>query len=266
VSASFILHVERIQPGCAVPVGQRIAPLLGRIVIGRSSDADVTLEDVSVSRLHLELRVTPGGFAVKSLTATGSTFVNSQALADGDEVVVDQLSAWLQIGRILMRVKVSPATLPVAAMPLPVAAPNDSGALVTIERGKAVRVWLGGQAAHIFPSAARVLARLCEVPSALVTHEALLEAVDPDHPERAGGALMAQLVTYARDAFAEAIEHRWIDGDRLRRLVIAQAPEVTDELAGSGVEARRALLRALICNKRGLGYVLNLPPSAVTLQ
>ncbi|MCC6622394.1 MAG: FHA domain-containing protein [Deltaproteobacteria bacterium] len=257
---TFTFQVERVQPGCTVPRGLKLAPARARVVVGRTTDADVVLDDVSVSRRHVEIRAAEAGFVVRALTRSGSTFVNHAPLAGDEEVVIDAPSAWVQVGRVLLHVMVAPATVPACAPITPPEAPlGGARAIVTLARGRELRVWIGGQLVHLFPSAARVLARLCETPGEVVTHDELLHAVDPEALERAGGANLAQLVTYVRDAFDHALERAWIADEDLRALVIGAAPEVAAEAEAD----RRGLLRALIASRRGLGYALRLPRSAI---
>jgi len=257
---TFTLQVERVQPGCAVPRGLKLAPARACIVIGRTTDADVVLDDVSVSRRHVELRAGESGFVVRGLSQSGSTFVDERPLAGDEEITVAGPSAWLQVGRVLLHVMLAPATVPVSKRMTPPEAPTRvASAVVTLARGRELRVWLGGELVHLFPSAARVLARLCETPNEVVTHDELLHAVDPESLERAGGGNLAQLVTYVRDAFDEALAKGWLVDDDLRALVIASAPETAAEAEAD----RRGLLRALVSSRRGLGYALRLPRAAV---
>lgn len=62
-------------------------------VIGRGSQADIQVDDSGVSRLHLELRVTPGGVIAKDLNTTNGTFVEGHrveaaTLLDGNTITI----------------------------------------------------------------------------------------------------------------------------------------------------------------------------------
>lgn len=64
-----------------------------QIVAGRSPQADIFLDDVTVSRRHCEFRVHEGGFAVRDLGSLNGTYVNrerceSAVLQAGDEVQI----------------------------------------------------------------------------------------------------------------------------------------------------------------------------------
>jgi hypothetical protein len=61
------------------------------LLIGRSSECDITLPDVNVSRRHAEIRRVEGGYALTDLGSTNGTEVNGKrvteaALADGDVI------------------------------------------------------------------------------------------------------------------------------------------------------------------------------------
>jgi hypothetical protein len=71
--------------------GQRIALTEHPVLIGRSDDCGIVLQDGNVSRHHAEIRPAGEGFAVVDLGSTNGTTVNGiriaeQQLHDGDEV------------------------------------------------------------------------------------------------------------------------------------------------------------------------------------
>lgn len=62
-------------------------------VIGRGSQADIQVDDSGVSRLHLELRVTPGGVIATDLGTTNGSFVEGHkieaaTLLDGNTITI----------------------------------------------------------------------------------------------------------------------------------------------------------------------------------
>jgi pSer/pThr/pTyr-binding forkhead associated (FHA) protein len=64
-----------------------------RLTIGRSPDADIFLDDVTVSRRHAVLHRKGHGFAIEDLGSLNGTFVNrkrveAKDLEDGDEVQI----------------------------------------------------------------------------------------------------------------------------------------------------------------------------------
>ncbi len=71
--------------------GSRIELDLACVQIGRHPESDIFLDDITVSRRHVEIRRTPGGHEVVDVGSLNGTYVNldrvDQAiLADGDEL------------------------------------------------------------------------------------------------------------------------------------------------------------------------------------
>lgn len=89
------LAPEGAQPTRALLVGDgKRAVLSGeRVVVGRSRDCDITLDDPNVSRRHAELRRGQDGWVVADLASTNGVKVNGrrvteQALEPGDEITL----------------------------------------------------------------------------------------------------------------------------------------------------------------------------------
>ncbi len=62
-------------------------------VLGRSSKADITVDDAGVSRKHVELRITPDGVILTDLGSTNGTFVeghkvDAATLLDGNQITI----------------------------------------------------------------------------------------------------------------------------------------------------------------------------------
>lgn len=90
---------EPIQPAVAVqPVldidGQRYSLNASAITLGRSSEADILVDDTGVSRKHLEVRIDNGQGTAVDLGSTNGSFLNgsringSLALRDGDVLTI----------------------------------------------------------------------------------------------------------------------------------------------------------------------------------
>lgn len=83
------------QAGVTVPLGSGI-------LIGRSGDCQLILDDDYSSTRHARLVLTPGGFQVEDLGSTNGTFVNNQRVS---APVPFGLEDTLRIGRTLMSVE-----------------------------------------------------------------------------------------------------------------------------------------------------------------
>ena len=65
----------------------------GETVVGRGTDSDIFLEDITVSRHHARFTVDDSGLRVEDLGSTNGTYVNGQwadayALTAGDELII----------------------------------------------------------------------------------------------------------------------------------------------------------------------------------
>lgn len=63
---------------------------------GRHPDSDVFLDDITVSRRHVEIELTPSGYVVRDVGSLNGTYLNQQ-LIEGDRPLVN--GDELQIGR-----------------------------------------------------------------------------------------------------------------------------------------------------------------------
>ena len=95
-----ILPLDELETGQALLVvkrgpgaGSRFLVDKDVVVCGRHPESDVFLDDITVSRKHLELRRKDGAFSVHDEGSLNGTYVNGElveetALANGDEVQV----------------------------------------------------------------------------------------------------------------------------------------------------------------------------------
>ena len=267
MSRSFIIRVERVQEGCTIQPGTVSEPIAGRVLIGRSTEVDFQLNDMSVSREHLLLKTTEEGFSVQNLTRRGSTFVNT-ALLEGEQTrEIKGESAWLQVGQILLKVTTLKETVRISqamSLPMPLLEEITEGPFIRIQLDPILRIWVGGELVSLFPSAARALTRLCRTPGEAVFQEVLLEAISPDFHLRAGGVNLPQNITYIRDLFEKLMDEDQVSEDVLRALIKASGPKGAQ--TASDDKDRRGLLRALVSNVRGVGYRLNLPESCIVFE
>lgn len=91
--------VPRLGPALAVRMaggrtGEFFALVETVTTMGRSPDCDIFLDDITVSRVHAEVRAEVGGHVLVDDDSTNGTYVNRrlidkpEILADGDEVQV----------------------------------------------------------------------------------------------------------------------------------------------------------------------------------
>lgn len=106
-------------------LNNRVYPISGKTVLGRSNECDVVLSVTHLSRKHAELNVIGGKLVVKDLDSANGTFVNGkkvkeETLKKGDELRLDTLSFTVvgpsdDMDKTSVRAAINPAALAVAA-------------------------------------------------------------------------------------------------------------------------------------------------------
>lgn len=87
--------------------GQRYSLNAPSIVLGRSSEADILIEDTGVSRRHLEIRTGPGIAQAIDLGSTNGSYVNGQKIVGSSELTD---GATITMGRTKIIFRLLPAT------------------------------------------------------------------------------------------------------------------------------------------------------------
>ncbi|WP_037568368.1 FHA domain-containing protein [Phaeacidiphilus oryzae] len=100
LSPEAMAAVEALPPGSALLIVRRGPNSGSRFLLdsdlttaGRHPESDIFLDDVTVSRVHVEFRRTPEGFTVADVGSLNGTYVNREridqvALQNGDEVQI----------------------------------------------------------------------------------------------------------------------------------------------------------------------------------
>ncbi len=106
------------------PDAGRQLPLQGSVVIGRSPQADITLDDLQVSRQHARVTSSNGAAVVEDLNSANGTFINQSELHGparldpGDELLIGvtvlQLRTRQQIASVPSAVRTVPPGLATA--------------------------------------------------------------------------------------------------------------------------------------------------------
>ncbi len=70
-------------------------PPQGKVVLGRSKDASITIPDINLSRAHCSVSATPQGYMLEDLGSTNGTYLNGkrirqELLREGDRIVMGE--------------------------------------------------------------------------------------------------------------------------------------------------------------------------------
>lgn len=79
-----------------------VVPLSGGVLIGRSEDCQLILDDDYVSTRHARITLTPSGYQVDDLGSTNGTYLNNERLTASAAFTPNDT---LRIGRTLMSVE-----------------------------------------------------------------------------------------------------------------------------------------------------------------
>lgn len=70
-------------------------PPQGKVILGRSKDASITIPDINLSRAHCAVAATPQGYALEDLESTNGTYLNGKRvhqalLRESDRIVLGE--------------------------------------------------------------------------------------------------------------------------------------------------------------------------------
>jgi hypothetical protein len=236
-----------LAPGQTLAVPDRVA------VLGRGEAADVVLPDPTISRRHARLRVIPGqGVEVERISTSNGLFIDGEAV--GDRGLLAHPTTPLQLGGVILRVSVRPdlrdAVADVDTRPVttPLVAEARSRWTVVWDAG-ACSVALEGTLLELPPVPTKVLATLLEHAPEVVHRWDLLDRVGPT-------TNLAQAVSLARTAIRS----------RLTQALREDLARAVRERLGEAPADDDALLRRVIANRRGHGYLICVAAEDVTVE
>jgi hypothetical protein len=96
---------SRLQPVLDID-GQRYSLNAASVVLGRSSEADILIDDTGVSRRHLEVRTGPGTAQAVDLGSTNGSYVNGRKIVGSSELTD---GSTIMMGRTKITFRLLPA-------------------------------------------------------------------------------------------------------------------------------------------------------------
>ena len=97
---------SRLQPVLDID-GQRYSLNAASVVLGRSSEADILIDDTGVSRRHLEVRTGPGTAQAVDLGSTNGSYVNGHKIVGSSELTD---GSTIMMGRTKITFRLLPAS------------------------------------------------------------------------------------------------------------------------------------------------------------
>lgn len=139
-------------------LNNRVYPITGKMVLGRSNECDITLSVSHLSRKHAELSIVGNKLIVKDLDSANGTFVNGKRVTEdtlkkGDELRLDTLSFTVvgpadDMDKTSVRAAINPSALAAAApKPTPVTSASSAESHVSSAPRPTSRVTATSQAA-----------------------------------------------------------------------------------------------------------------------
>jgi pSer/pThr/pTyr-binding forkhead associated (FHA) protein len=105
ISPVIIEELRKIRKGSAglielkgPSIGEKFLIKRDVLTIGRSSDSDILLDDITVSRQHALIEKIPDGFLIKDLESLNGTYLNGEII---NEAVLLKKGDKIQIGKYI---------------------------------------------------------------------------------------------------------------------------------------------------------------------
>jgi pSer/pThr/pTyr-binding forkhead associated (FHA) protein len=88
--------------------GTRYAITSDLVTVGRHPDSDIFLDDITVSRHHVELTVSAMGYGIRDVGSLNGTYLNGERIEDSEALLTN--GDELQIGKFKLLYLVSSST------------------------------------------------------------------------------------------------------------------------------------------------------------
>jgi hypothetical protein len=249
--AELTLIITQLGPDSPLRVGQRL--ITDRAAtLGRAPDADLRLDDRTVSRLHARLWPERAAWWIQRLAPHNGLFLDGQELSPDAPARLPDM-AQLQVGGVLLALHVALATAPVTA---PLVAP-PAPFLRLVRDGDRCAFSCKGRFVPLKPTSALALYALARR-AGQVLHTwdmQQLMGVECNLPQALSGV---------RRALRELLEEGWVSPQELRAWIAR---------ASGGQHLRRleemddaTLIRHFVMTRRGHGAILMAPPEAVLTE
>lgn len=245
-------------PDANQPVEPVAAVLRDDTLVGRSADNDLVLADATVSRVHARLARSDSGWRIENLSQGNGVFVERREVPPGHIADVPPGACSVQIGGLLFACETLEGTRPVTEALDPGLSqlrPLPPLARLRVSRdGDAATVHVNDRLVTIKPLASLVLHALAERPGDVVHEWDLLERIDRD-------AHLPQAVSEIRRAFRRLADAGVLSEDDVRAWIQSTAAGDTPKTVSGA-----ALYRQLVVARRGHGYALLVPASALVVE
>jgi len=256
--ADFVLAIRAAPTGSQLAVGRAFV-VASEAVVGRGVEADIRLDDITVSRRHVRFYRVSGELHMEILAHRNGTFLDGASISHGSNAKISHDAHVLQLGGALLDLYPMANTEPVLD-PLTLrtnASPNASAPFLEISAdGDQCTVRCRGRFLDVHAGAAKALKALCETPGTIVHEWDIQDAVG-------GSCNVQQLVSTIRKAFRLLIETGHLSDDELRCFI--RRVSSGERVAQLDTLDTASLLRRFVLSRRGHGYLICLEPSDVQI-
>lgn len=222
-------------------------------IFGRSSSANVRLDDRSVSREHARVEVDEeaGSWFIENLSRNNGVFIDKLDVPPGGSQQIPNTTARLQLGKVLLEIEWLQATRPHTSLLEDLEDPF----LQVSRDGDCCTVHCKGKLLSLKPSSALALYALSANPGEVVHTWDIQEVMGERYD-------LPQAISGIRRALRELLDQGWITREELIQYILETRATADDLLDTSDAE----LVRKLVFARRGHGYALAIPRARITTE